>query len=118
MTLGAGLNSGAVYNHYISKLMGTPTDELRADLDTWDSSSLGGKVAKAIFRPRYNESRLRAARDLVAARENPEGPEAEKVNWRIDAYRRQQQESTTWEFWKGAIKEARYFLPSFLDRSS
>ncbi len=88
-----GYAGGAVYNHYLAKQMDNSTDDLRVTVKEWDSKSLVGRVLSA-FNPLVDEElRAKAARDLIDARENPDGETARKINWKIEAYRDRKMDS-------------------------
>ncbi len=80
-------NGGAVYNHYLAKQMDFPTEDLRKVIQKWNEKSLAGKVISC-FNPFVDyELKSKVARDLLDARENPQGEIAQKINWKLDAYR-------------------------------
>ena len=79
--------SGAVYNHYLAKQMDLSTDELRTIVKKWEQKSLVGKVVSCLNPFANQEMILASARDLIEARENPQSEVAQKIGWKIEAYR-------------------------------
>lgn len=81
-----GAYCGAVYNNYLAKQMDLRTEELRQVINDYDSGSWVGKFFSS-------ELRIMAARDLIDSRENPQGEIAQKINWKLEDYRKEQVES-------------------------
>jgi len=81
------ITSGAVYNHYVSKLMDSTSKELRDIKNRWDRTSLVGKILKSLNLLEDPSLKAEVANDILIARRDPHSYEAEKVNWRIAAYR-------------------------------
>ena len=79
---------GALYNNYLKKQMDSPTEDLRQTIREWDEKSLVGRILSCfnLFGEDL-ELKAKAARDLIAAREDPEGEIAQKINWKLDSYR-------------------------------
>jgi len=99
---------GAVYNNYLSKQMDLPTEGLTQVIQAWDERSLLGKIS-TVFNPFVNyELMVKAAKDLIAAREDPEGEVAGEINWKLEDYRAEKKEM------KGKSKFARV-LHEYLD---
>tara|TARA_Y100000310_G_C20520722_1_gene733534 strand:+ start:349 stop:654 length:306 start_codon:yes stop_codon:yes gene_type:complete len=87
--------SGAVYNHYLKSQMDLPGETLEVNAEAWDKRTLWGKVL-ATFNPIGPDmpTRARAAKDLIAARDNQYGESANRINWKLEAYRKE--ESMGW----------------------
>ena len=80
-------NGGAVYNHYLAKQMDFSTEKLRQIVQEKEKKSLIEKVI-SYFNPFTDyELKSKAVKDLLDARENPQGEIAQKINWKIEAYR-------------------------------
>ena len=83
------LNQGATYNWYIRKQMDKPNEDLEKAISQWQDSTFAQKVAY-FFNPFVDhEMRYNASRDILEARTNPESDIANKINWKIEAYRKE-----------------------------
>ena len=68
--------------------MDEPTPDLETAIQKWESTSLAKKILHAFNPIEDYQLRARAARDIVEARKNPDGDTAEKINWKIESYRK------------------------------
>ena len=76
-------NPGAVYNWNIHRLMDKSTDDLIAILDGWTKKSFCQKIL-AHLNPFVDwELKIKAAEDLITARENSNGEIAKNINPKI-----------------------------------
>ncbi len=80
---------GAVYSGYIHRLMDTSTGDLKTILDKWENKSLGQKILAHLNIFVDWGLKREAAKDLIEARENPNGEIANKIDWKIAAWRRE-----------------------------
>ncbi|MFH0978231.1 MAG: hypothetical protein V1837_02910 [Candidatus Woesearchaeota archaeon] len=83
---------GAVYNWYLSKQMDIPSPDLQRVIEKWDNKSLIGKVLYAINLFSGKELEIIVARDILDARDDPQGETAQKINWKIEEYRKEKKE--------------------------
>jgi len=74
----SAIYAGAVYNHYLAEQMNFPIEGLRKVVEDWEGKSSVKKFF-SYFNPFANsELKVRYARDLIAASEDPNGKVAEK----------------------------------------
>ena len=85
-------NSGAVYNWYVHQLMDKSTDDLNAIVDEWAKKPLGQKVLAHLNIFADQEMKLKAAKDLIATREDPNCDVAKNINPKIAGWRRERGE--------------------------
>ena len=78
---------GAVYNHYLGKQVDLPSETLSRTKEAWKSKSLVGKVLSALNLFTNVEQKARAARDILAVREDLQGEVAQRISWKLDDYR-------------------------------
>ena len=87
MATGRNLCQGAVYNHYLKEQMDFSDEELEEVVQDWEGKNLASKVLNT-FNPFVDyELRAKAAGDILEARKNPGGETAQKINWKIEDYR-------------------------------
>jgi hypothetical protein len=83
------LNQGAIYNWYISEQMNKSNEALEDAVRKWQDATIPQKIAY-FFNPFVNHEMIyKASRDILEARVNPKSDIANKINWRIEVYRKE-----------------------------
>lgn len=86
------INNGPVHNWYIKKLMDKSNKDLEEIAYGWENASLVKKVLDCFNLLESHQIEYLAARDILEARNNPDGETAKKINWRIEDYRKENEE--------------------------
>ncbi len=79
-------NGGAVYNYELHRMMDRSTGDLRTILDDWAKKTHVQKFWAHCSLLTAWELRLKAAKDLIAAREDPSSEIAKKINPKLASW--------------------------------
>lgn len=82
------LGGGAVYNGYLAEFMDEKTGQLQSIIDSWGKRTVLKKVLGHLNIFTDWSLKLKAIKDLIDARKKPDGDVAEKINWKLNAYRK------------------------------